>query len=1245
MAFDPSTASLAESEKPSGKSYGTPAKLLDNLEMVESSGNPLAVNKESGAMGAYQFMPTTVEMLKKQGIEFDPFDKQQSREAADEYISKLAARHGGDYEKAMADYGGFVTKDPTEYVGKVMKGVSTEAPVKLAFDPTSAKEFNPATAKEVKDTKEEKKTFGKEFIETLTSESLPELWSKSLPANLIKGIARQTDPNIKGRIAMAKGKLTPLSEIKKEETVPTYGQLLTQAKNFAMEHPGATLAEFAKGVVQDPELLFPVFGVSGGAAKLSMILGKIGAKVTPAAEVAGKVAGRMTGAGAEGAAVMAGISGAEQYAEGEFKPNKLIADTIMGGAITSLLGVKAKDFSTKMEGLTKSVKDGNISPESAADEALLWLEKQAETGDVAKIIPHEDIVARINEFTGVTKETLPLTPKEKAEFGKQFVSREPERQAQLMNRDMLAVERDRVATEQAKIDSLKEEAGFYEIPKKTEPQRVSDGEATQIMLRPGFLRSATDKLRLADFLKEESGSVSPEAAKNMAIAGGAITGGLLASSGDEEDIQAGERFWGAVGGGLSMFALTKLPGMRVRRAQKSVDSLELAIARGMLKGKLPADVIRELGSRNPDAIIAAKRGVEILDKQLSIPKTREEAADVVDFYYSKQKQRTIAIGADNMLGMLSTRIRNESQDIFRMTRDYERQILKKPHEMLNATDPFKEVFKGRTDQTALSLDLFNGKFDSIRSKLTPEERLAFNHADAVINKIGDDLVSAGIMREKIPNYWPRMVRDQEGLLNSFGVRKQLDIRKQLDEANKKSLETRKQPLTAIEESMLLDKYLRGYPIKEYKPGFSKQRKIAEVTEDMLPFYEHPIETLHTYINNSTIAIEKARLFGRDIKYKTVDELKVMDLEASIGGYLQRARKEGLISDVQIPLMKELLNARFGIGEKAPNKILQDWRNITNAGLLGNVFSAGRQAADVGKSLQVNGFKPTLTAVVEKLTGKQEVKTSDWGLTNRVAEEFTSDIASSKFLKTALKWNGFTMMDTGAKDIFFNSSIKKASTPKGQKYIVEKYREMLPEKDLVQLLQDVRNNKKSDLVHEYLFNELNDIQPLTKLETTKFGLENPNARILYQLKSFMLKQGDDLRVNAYNKIRDGKIAQGLQYLTSYMLIIGSTQSGVNAAIDWAMGRDPSIDALDIPLGVFKMFGLNDYNLNKIREGKLVDVASSMVIPPIKAAQSVINLDKKSIQYLPGMRPVYEHLLGGKEAWEKKEESKQRKEENN
>ena len=105
------------------QSYGTPAKLLENTIQAESSGNPHAVNPQSGAMGIGQFMPGTVAMLHKQGIEFNPFKADESRAAMDYYINTLAKKHGGDYTKAMSEYGGFKTKDPSTYLAKVLKGV------------------------------------------------------------------------------------------------------------------------------------------------------------------------------------------------------------------------------------------------------------------------------------------------------------------------------------------------------------------------------------------------------------------------------------------------------------------------------------------------------------------------------------------------------------------------------------------------------------------------------------------------------------------------------------------------------------------------------------------------------------------------------------------------------------------------------------------------------------------------------------------------------------------------------------------------------------------------------------------------------------------------------------------------------------------------------------------------------------------------------------------------------------------
>lgn len=107
------------------RSYGTPSRLLDNLVQVESTNGKNLVNPTTGAIGPYQFLPSTVKMLKGQGVNFDPMDMQQSRAAADYYIQQLKQQNGGTYQGALKAYGGFKNTPPTAYINKVMAGVPT----------------------------------------------------------------------------------------------------------------------------------------------------------------------------------------------------------------------------------------------------------------------------------------------------------------------------------------------------------------------------------------------------------------------------------------------------------------------------------------------------------------------------------------------------------------------------------------------------------------------------------------------------------------------------------------------------------------------------------------------------------------------------------------------------------------------------------------------------------------------------------------------------------------------------------------------------------------------------------------------------------------------------------------------------------------------------------------------------------------------------------------------------------------
>jgi len=120
-----------------GATYGTPPKILDNLNRIESSGRAGVVNPASGAIGGFQFLPSTVKMLQNQGVNFNPKDPVQSRSAADYYIQQLVAQNGGDYRKALAAYGGFVKADPTTYVNRALAGTNLGAQNTLQASPAA----------------------------------------------------------------------------------------------------------------------------------------------------------------------------------------------------------------------------------------------------------------------------------------------------------------------------------------------------------------------------------------------------------------------------------------------------------------------------------------------------------------------------------------------------------------------------------------------------------------------------------------------------------------------------------------------------------------------------------------------------------------------------------------------------------------------------------------------------------------------------------------------------------------------------------------------------------------------------------------------------------------------------------------------------------------------------------------------------------------------------------------------------
>lgn len=95
--------------------YGIDPQIFANVIQTESSWNPRAKNPESGALGFGQFMPGNLNMYG--GDARDPF---QNLDMSAHYLSDLLKKHHGDWPATLKEYGGFVKKDPSEYINNIL---------------------------------------------------------------------------------------------------------------------------------------------------------------------------------------------------------------------------------------------------------------------------------------------------------------------------------------------------------------------------------------------------------------------------------------------------------------------------------------------------------------------------------------------------------------------------------------------------------------------------------------------------------------------------------------------------------------------------------------------------------------------------------------------------------------------------------------------------------------------------------------------------------------------------------------------------------------------------------------------------------------------------------------------------------------------------------------------------------------------------------------------------------------------
>lgn len=299
----PTSTSTQKSAPSTSADIDIPDSVLDSLRRVESGKDRFALNKESKAMGPYQYIPETVQMLHKQGYKFNPYDEAEAREMTRTYLKTLV-KQTGSLEKALGAYGGHITKDPAPYVNNVLGGaktqpkteiqtVSSEDPLYNAILGTKPKQA-PVSQQDIDKATVVKSGFPEEDLSKPVTynrklarqgEKMREQGSKLEPfvqevAKPLEGItaedySKNSTPAIYAKLkygtneqkqeaidSIYSGSQKVVKGITDFANAPNKGEIIKNALSDMVDNPGKFIGESAKSVIYHPEQV-PLGNVAG----------------------------------------------------------------------------------------------------------------------------------------------------------------------------------------------------------------------------------------------------------------------------------------------------------------------------------------------------------------------------------------------------------------------------------------------------------------------------------------------------------------------------------------------------------------------------------------------------------------------------------------------------------------------------------------------------------------------------------------------------------------------------------------------------------------------------------------------------------------------------------------------------------------------------------------------------------------------------------------------------------------------
>ena len=188
----------------------------------------------------------------------------------------------------------------------------------------------------------------------------------------------------------------------------------------------------------------------------------------------------------------------------------------------------------------------------------------------------------------------------------------------------------------------------------------------------------------------------------------------------------------------------------------------------------------------------------------------------------------------------------------------------------------------------------------------------------------------------------------------------------------------------------------------------------------------------------------------------------------------------------------------------------------------------------------------------------------------MAHELDTGGVSSSMVKKAAhamyKYGGFKAVDRLGKNVLMQTAIlrnrKLMQSYKGKEDFIKQYGKLYTKDEITQLMNDLSSDKLTDIVKQHVASQVMEMQPISRTQMPQFYLDHPGGRLLYQFRTWGLRQLDVIRNRVLRDLFStdpARMANAAKMLPLLYVYVGMANVGLTEAQRFITGRDSKLNS--------------------------------------------------------------------------------------